>query len=91
MQGRLLPKFEGRYQAHPIGYWHEEFEIAHKLGLDLIEFIFDFNDWEKNPLLTSDGQRKIKRYAQQYSIKIDTVCADFFMVNKLSSTLSKEM
>ena len=28
MQGRLLPKFKGRYQAHPLGYWHEEFLIA---------------------------------------------------------------
>ena len=28
MQGRLLPKHQGRYQAHPLGYWQKEFEIA---------------------------------------------------------------
>lgn len=51
MQGRLLPKYQGRYQAHPLGYWREEFEVAGKLGLDCIKFIFDFNDAFKNPLL----------------------------------------
>ena len=28
MQGRLLPKYNGRYQAHPVGYWQKEFEYA---------------------------------------------------------------
>ena len=50
MQGRLLPKYNGRYQAHPVGYWMEEFEIARSIDLDLIEFILDFNEVEKNPL-----------------------------------------
>ena len=47
MQGRLLPKYKGRYQAHPVGYWQDEFPIAAGLKLDLIEFIFDYNEWEK--------------------------------------------
>ena len=52
MQGRLVPKYLGRYQAHPIGYWQEEFFIAQNLGLDCIEFILDFNEAIFNPLLT---------------------------------------
>ena len=51
MQGRLLPKYQGRYQAHPVNYWQNEFEIAKNIGLDCIEFILDFNDAEINPLL----------------------------------------
>ena len=47
MQGRLLPKVNGRYQAHPTGSWETEFPIAAHLGLDCIEFIFDFNDYEQ--------------------------------------------
>ena len=39
MQGRLLPKYHGRYQAHPVGYWQDEFKIASQLELDCIEFI----------------------------------------------------
>ena len=33
MQGRLLPKYKGRYQAHPVGYWQDEFPKAAELGL----------------------------------------------------------
>jgi L-ribulose-5-phosphate 3-epimerase len=44
MKGRLLPKYQGRYQAHPVNYCQNEFEIAKKIGLDCIEFILDYND-----------------------------------------------
>ena len=42
MQGRLLPKYKKRYQAHPVGYWQAEFNIAKELGFDQIEFILDY-------------------------------------------------
>ena len=42
MQGRLLPKYQGRYQAHPVGYWKDEFNIASTIGLSFIEFILDY-------------------------------------------------
>ena len=44
MQGRLLPKYQGNYQAHPVGNWQQEFKIANQLGLDCIEFIFDYHE-----------------------------------------------
>ena len=47
MQGRLLPKYKGRYQAHPLGYWEDEFYIAKEFNLDCIEFIFDFDEIHK--------------------------------------------
>ena len=59
MQGRLLPKYIGRYQAHPVGYWQDEFSIASKLGLKYIEFIFDYNDAKSNPLLSDSGLQTI--------------------------------
>ena len=59
MQGRLLPKYQGRYQAHPVGYWQDEFVKATELGLDWIEFILDFNDVESNPLLRAEGMDEI--------------------------------
>ena len=68
MQGRLLPKYNGRYQAHPIGYWKKEFPIASKLGLDSIEFILDFNQAEKNPLLTEEGIKEIFNYYKNKKI-----------------------
>ena len=60
IQGRLLPKYNGRYQAHPKGYWLDEFEIAKSLELDCIEFILDYNDANQNPLLNKDELNKLQ-------------------------------
>ena len=79
MQGRLLPKYNNRYQAHPVGYWEEEFPIAADLGLRYIEFIFDYNNVYDNPLMSDLGLNNILTISQQYNISVKTVCADYFM------------
>jgi sugar phosphate isomerase/epimerase len=79
MQGRLLPKYHGRYQAHPVGYWQDEFEIAHTLGLELIEFIFDHEQAESNPLLHETGLTAIQTVSEQTKVEVKTICADYFM------------
>ena len=79
MQGRLLPKYKGRFQAHPLGYWQDEFLIAAEIGLQCIEFIFDFNDYQLNPLWTVDGFKEIQNISKETGIKVYSVCADFFM------------
>lgn len=79
MQGRLLPKYKGRYQAHPVGYWENEFSIAADLNLDCIEFIFDFNEYETNPLYTKSGINKIRKQIDQTGIAVKSVCADYLM------------
>ena len=100
MQGRLLPKYKKRYQAHPVGYWKDEFPIASKLGLNLIEFIFDYDKADENPLLTTSGLEKIKKAEELNKIKVRSICADYFMeapihsektdvVNKSLSILDK--
>ncbi len=77
MQGRLLPKYKGRYQAHPLGYWQEEFFIAAKFGLDIIEFILDYEDAEKNPILFDPDS--ICKIIEKTGVKVKSVCADYFM------------
>ena len=79
MQGRLLPKYLGRYQAHPIGYWQDEFYLAAELKLDCIEFILDYNDALLNPLLLSKGIAEIIELTEKTKVKVKTVCADYFM------------
>ena len=79
MQGRLLPKYKGRYQAHPVGYWKDEFPIVSALGLNSIEFILDYNDAEKNPLLASGGIEEIKNIENLSGVKVRSICADYFM------------
>ena len=85
MQGRLLPKYKGRYQAHPKNTWQDEFFLAHKLGLDLIEFIFDYDDFSQNPLFSNNGINSIKKITEESGVGVQTVCADFFMVQPIHS------
>jgi L-ribulose-5-phosphate 3-epimerase len=86
MQGRLLPKYQGRYQAHPLGYWQEEFRFAKKLGLACIEFILDFNDAEINPLLSENGGTEILAQVKATGVQVRTICADYFMEAPLHSS-----
>ena len=85
MQGRLLPKYKGNYQAHPVNYWQEEFPIASSLGLNCIEFILDFEDYEKNPLMTSKGINEIIKVSKKNNVYVKSICADFFMKAPLHS------
>lgn len=85
MQGRLLPKYQGKYQAHPVDYWQEEFKIANQLNLDCIEFILDYHKSEKNPLLNSDGLEEIKKIVKASGVKVLSICADYFMLAPIHS------
>lgn len=85
MQGRLLPKYQGRYQAHPLGYWQDEFNIASQIGLDYIEFILDYNDAKLNPLLNNEGIKEILAISNNTGIFVKTICADYFMEAPLHS------
>ena len=77
MQGRLLPKFKGQYQAHPVGYWHEEYKIANELSIKYIEFIFDLYLYQHNPIFSDLNQ--IIKIENHTGIKTKSICADFFM------------
>lgn len=93
MQGRLSEPIEGRIQAFPESTWKKEFEIASKIGFELIEWVFDEN--LENPILTGEGINEIKHLSSKYNLLINSVCADYFMNNKLfglpDSTIAKNM
>jgi len=89
MQGRLLPKYKGRYQAHPLNYWQDEFRIANEIGLDCIEFILDYEDCDLNPLLNSQGIEEIKILSEANNIEVKSICADYFMEAPLHNIDSK--
>ena len=86
MQGRLVPKYNNRYQAFPVGMWQNEFNIARDCGLDLIEFILDFNDAKKNPLLKRGGIYEINKIIKHTGVSVKTICADYFMESPLHSS-----
>ena len=90
MQGRLLPKYRGRYQAHPVGYWQSEFAIAAEIDLHCIEFILDFNEVGLNPLLSDEGIEEIQSIVDKTGVKVLSICADYFMEAPLHSDNKKE-
>jgi L-ribulose-5-phosphate 3-epimerase len=89
MQGRLVPKYKGRYQAHPVGFWKDEFIVASKLGLDCIEFIFDYNEADENPLISVSGIDAILQVMEQTGVSVVSICADYFMEAPLHSENSE--
>ena len=85
IQGRLLPKYQGRYQAFPVGIWQHEFKFAQGCGRDLIEVILAFKDADENPLLKEGGVEEVKSLIKQTGVSIQTICADYFMEAPLHS------
>ena len=83
MQGRLLPKIDGRYQCFPAFNWQKEFYLAKKLGLKTIEFIFDNFYPHLNPLISKDGLKELKKIQILTNIKVESICADYFMENPI--------
>ncbi len=81
IQGRLVPKLNGRYQAHPKGYWRDEFNAAAESGLELIEFILDYEDADINPLL--NDVPGIQRAIAASGVGVQSICADYFMTAPL--------
>lgn len=79
MEGRLLPKYKGRYQAHPKGYWADEFPVAVRFGLELIEFILDYEDAAENPLLAEGGTAALRSVMDRTGVGVASICADYFM------------
>lgn len=78
MQGRLTePKGRG-IQFFPFDNWREEFDLVKEIGLDEIEFIFDYDNYEQNPLW-QDGGERVKEAILLTGVNVHSVCFDYFM------------
>jgi hexulose-6-phosphate isomerase len=85
MQGRLLPPFEGRFQAFPAHDWEKEFEYAEKLGFFSIEWIYEKPHEMSNPLYSKEGIEALQKLIRKTGIQVKSVCADYYMTEKLIS------
>jgi L-ribulose-5-phosphate 3-epimerase len=79
MQGRLSPMVGDQIQAFPEGTWEGEFALAQDCGYSLIEWVVDSREWAKNPLLSSEGRRRIRVLSEATGIGVPAVCVDLFM------------
>ena len=81
MQGRLSAPPPDRIQAFPRSSWATEFDSARDLGLDTIEWLFEADAWDRNPIWTDEGLSAIEDRIEATGVTVRTMCADYFMVH----------
>jgi hexulose-6-phosphate isomerase len=83
MQGRLLPPTLDRIQAFPVGNWQSEFRSAAEVGLDCIEWIYELDTADHNPLGTDAGMAEIRDVVGETGVEVLSVCGDYYMPERL--------
>ena len=81
MQGRLSPIVDNKIQSFPWKNWEKEFEIASQNNISTMEWTIDDDNLYDNPLLNTDGIKKINLLSSEYDIKIPSLTGDCFMQN----------
>src|SRR6185503_11404862 len=81
MQGRLSPPSAKRIQEFPWASWQDEFPRARQLGFDTIEWLFEDERYQENPIWIKAGRRRILDVVEQSSVVVHSLCADYFMPN----------
>lgn len=80
MQGRLSPP-RARLQSFPHGTWEEEFECAAEIGFDTIEWVFEAEGMEANPIWSREGREQIRRRIESTGVQVETLCANYFVTH----------
>ncbi len=79
MQGRLSPLINGRIQAFPWENWNDEFPLAQRINIHLMEWTLDQERLYENPLLTETGQAEIRALCKDHALSIPSLTGDCFM------------
>ena len=79
MQGRLSAPLHGRIQSFPEGTWQAEFARAEEAGLQAIEWIYDKEDAETNPIGNAKGIEEMRQLSKKHGVAVQSLCADYFM------------
>jgi hexulose-6-phosphate isomerase len=81
MQGRLSPIINNRIQQFPWDSWSNEFVLASKIDIKLIEWTIDTFEFCKNPLISINQWDEINLIMEKTNISIPSVTCDYFMEN----------
>ncbi len=79
MQGRLCERVDGKIQAFPWSDWESEFPAASEIDLHLMEWTLDQERLHENPLMTMEGQEKIRTLCKHHDLAIPSLTGDCFM------------
>lgn len=91
MQGRLTDRGGFYPQQFPWKEWEQEFYIAGEYGLGCIEWMFNAEHYEDNPIWTPGGRKKICRVMGNSGVKVRSICANYFMQYALTSAESLDV
>jgi hexulose-6-phosphate isomerase len=83
MQGRLLPRPYPKLQEFPHTLWRDEFRLAKENGIKYIEWIFEADKFEENPIWSSPGRVEILSIINETGVSIPSLCADYFLPHPL--------
>jgi len=84
MQGRLTNWKYFNPQQFPWQNWENEFYTAQKIGVECIEWMFNAENYQENPLWTQEGRLRIKNIEKISGVSVDSICANFFMQNSIA-------
>lgn len=90
MQGRLTDKGGFYPQQFPSECWEQEFEKAAEIGFDCMEWMFNFEQWESNPLVYGREIYKINRLIEKTGIAVSGICANYFMEKNIHDLREEE-
>ncbi len=79
MQGRLCAPEEGRFQSFPRTAWEREIELAPRVPLRGIEWIYDLYGEGANPLENAAGRQRLSVKLARAGVQVVSICADYFM------------
>ena len=79
MQGRLCERVDGKIQAFPWRDWESEFPAASGMDLHLMEWTLDQERLYENPLMTAEGQERIRTLCRHHGMAIPSLTGDCFM------------
>ena len=83
ISGRLSKPIDNRIQAFPYHNWENEFSIARSFGFQCIEWIFENQNKEKNPILSKKGIIKLLQLSKKFNVSINSIVLDNLMFEKL--------
>ena len=79
MQGRLCDMVNGQIQAFPWNDWRDEFEEAHRIGIQNMEWTLDQENLYTCPFMTKSGREEIKLLSSKYNVNVVSLTGDCFM------------
>ena len=93
MQGRLSPPKNNNIQHFPVDNWEKEFLILKELDLSNIQWVYEKDNYEFNPLYSDP--LSIQKISKETNIKVNSVILDYFMEEKIFNedmkTISKNV